>query len=105
MEKFIASIPLSSIDRLTIVVTNCRKTLAQVKAETGAEITAALTAGATEPDAILRTGGETRLSNFLLWQSAYAELFFSRTLFPDLEAAELDRALEEYNRRSRNFGR
>ena len=74
-------------------------------ARTEDEITAALTAGVTEPDAILRTGGEMRLSNFLLWQSAYAELFFTKTLFPALEAAELDRALEEYNRRSRNFGR
>ena len=77
----------------------------QAGARTEAEITAALTAGATEPDAILRTGGETRLSNFLLWQAAYAELFFSRTLFPDLEAAELDGVLEAFRRRRRNFGR
>ena len=77
----------------------------QAGARTEAEITAALTASAPEPDAILRTGGETRLSNFLLWQSAYAELFFSRTLFPDLEAAELDRVLKEFRQRRRNFGR
>ena len=74
-------------------------------ARTEDEITAALTAGATEPDAILRTGGEMRLSNFLLWQGAYAELFFSGTLFPALEAAELDRVLEEFWSRQRNFGR
>lgn len=77
----------------------------QAGARTEEEIGAALTAEIPEPDAILRTGGEMRLSNFLLWQSAYAELFFTKTLFPALEAAELDRALEEYNRRSRNFGR
>ena len=46
-----------------------------------------------------------RLSNFLLWQGAYAELFFSRTLFPALEAEELDEVLEEFRRRKRNFGR
>ena len=77
----------------------------QAGARTEEEIGAALTAGATEPDAILRTGGEMRLSNFLLWQGAYAELFFSGTLFPALEAAELDRVLEEFGRRKRNFGR
>lgn len=77
----------------------------QAGARTEAEIAAALTASAPEPDAILRTGGETRLSNFLLWQAAYAELFFSKTLFPDLEAAELDRILKEFRQRQRNFGR
>lgn len=77
----------------------------QAGARTEAEITASLTAGAPEPDAILRTGGETRLSNFMIWQGAYAELFFSGTLFPALEGAELDRVLEEFWRRNRNFGR
>lgn len=77
----------------------------QAGARTEDEITAALTAGAPEPDAILRTGGEMRLSNFLLWQGAYAELFFTKTMFPGLEAAELDGVLEEFQRQKRNFGR
>lgn len=74
-------------------------------ARTEAEITAALTADVPEPDVILRTGGHRRLSNFLLWQAAYAELCFSDTLFPALEAAELDAVLEEYRQTARNFGR
>ena len=77
----------------------------QAGARTEAEITAALTADVPEPDVILRTGGHRRLSNFLLWQAAYAELFFSDTLFPALEAAELDTVLAEYRETARNFGR
>ena len=65
----------------------------------------ALTAEIPTPDAILRTGGEMRLSNFLLWQAAYAELFFSSTFFPALEDTELDAVLDEYADRKRNFGK
>ncbi|MFM6985357.1 MAG: polyprenyl diphosphate synthase [Hydrogenophaga sp.] len=57
-----------------------------------------------DPDLLIRTGGEMRLSNFLLWQCAYAELFFTPCLWPDFDAAELDRALTEYARRERRFG-
>ncbi len=57
-----------------------------------------------DPDLIIRTGGELRLSNFLLWQAAYAELFFSDRLWPDFDEAELDRAIAEFNRRERRFG-
>lgn len=76
----------------------------QAGAQTETEITTALTSYVPEPDAILRTGGEMRLSNFLLWQGAYSELFFSRTLFPDLDEVELDHVLEEFRQRTRNFG-
>lgn len=58
-----------------------------------------------DPDMIIRTGGELRLSNFLLWQSAYSELYFTDTLFPDFDEKELGRALREYARRNRRFGR
>ncbi len=58
-----------------------------------------------DPDLLIRTGGELRISNFLLWQSAYTELVFSECLWPDFDAAELDRALAEYARRDRRFGR
>ena len=56
-------------------------------------------------DLLIRTGGEMRISNFLLWQSAYAEFFFTDALWPDFSAAELDRALAEYAGRQRRFGR
>lgn len=57
-----------------------------------------------EPDLFIRTGGEHRISNFLLWQLAYTELYFTDTLWPDVDAAELDRALADYARRERRFG-
>jgi undecaprenyl diphosphate synthase len=56
------------------------------------------------PDMIVRTGGEIRLSNFLLWQSAYAELFFTDTLWPDLTTDEVDRLIETFNKRNRRYG-
>ena len=56
-------------------------------------------------DLLIRTGGEQRISNFLIWQAAYAELFFSERLWPDFDQAEFDAALAEYARRSRRFGR
>ncbi|MBP7132559.1 MAG: di-trans,poly-cis-decaprenylcistransferase [Aquabacterium sp.] len=59
---------------------------------------------APDPDLVIRTGGEVRLSNFLLWQSAYAELYFTDCLWPDFDGAELDRALASYARRERRFG-
>ncbi|NBQ86964.1 MAG: di-trans,poly-cis-decaprenylcistransferase [Betaproteobacteria bacterium] len=58
-----------------------------------------------DPDLLIRTGAEKRLSNFLLWQAAYAELYFSDRLWPDFDAACLDAALLEFGRRERRFGR
>ncbi len=60
---------------------------------------------APEPDLFIRTGGEERISNFLLWQLAYAELYFTPTLWPDFDAAQLDRAIASYQQRERRFGR
>ena len=59
---------------------------------------------APDPDLVIRTGGEVRLSNFLLWQSAYSELYFTDCLWPDFDGAELDRAIESYGERERRFG-
>jgi undecaprenyl diphosphate synthase len=56
-------------------------------------------------DLFIRTGGEQRISNFVLWQAAYAELYFSEVLWPDFDAACLERAIEEYARRERRFGK
>jgi undecaprenyl diphosphate synthase len=60
---------------------------------------------APEPDLFIRTGGEQRISNFLLWQLAYTELYFTETLWPDFDAAALDEAIASYQRRERRFGR
>jgi undecaprenyl diphosphate synthase len=56
-------------------------------------------------DLLIRTGGERRISNFLLWQSAYAELVLADTLWPDFGRAELEASLADYARRERRFGR
>lgn len=63
------------------------------------------THGLPDPDLIIRTGGEKRLSNFLLYQAAYSELYFSDVLFPDFDEKELDKAIEEYSKRERRFGK
>ena len=60
---------------------------------------------APEPDLLIRTGGEQRISNFLLWQCAYAELYFTHALWPDFSAAAFDEALAWYAQRERRFGR
>jgi undecaprenyl diphosphate synthase len=60
---------------------------------------------APEPDLFIRTGGEQRVSNFLLWQLAYSELYFTDTLWPDFDAAALDAAIASYAARERRFGR
>ena len=57
-----------------------------------------------DPDLLIRTGGEMRISNFLLWQCAYSELFFTPCLWPDFDAAELDRAFSDFAGRERRFG-
>ena len=62
------------------------------------------TADIPDPDLIIRTSGEQRISNFLLWQSAYAELVFTDVLWPDFSAEELTRAVDEFGRRERRYG-
>lgn len=62
------------------------------------------TGGIPDPDMIIRPGGEKRLSNFLTWQSAYSELYFTDVLWPDFTPKELDKALEEFAHRGRRFG-
>jgi undecaprenyl diphosphate synthase len=63
------------------------------------------TAGLTDPDLLIRTSGEMRISNFLLWQVAYAELYVTDTLWPDFDRQEFHRALVSYQSRDRRFGR
>jgi undecaprenyl diphosphate synthase len=62
------------------------------------------TNGLPDPDLIIRTSGEYRLSNFLIWQAAYAEFYFTETLWPDFSREEFRSAISEYGRRDRRFG-
>jgi undecaprenyl diphosphate synthase len=62
------------------------------------------TAGLRDPDMIIRTGNESRISNFMLWQGAYSEYYFTPVLWPDFDKEELRKALEDYARRERRFG-
>jgi undecaprenyl diphosphate synthase len=77
----------------------------------GEAITEASLAGAMalahvpDPDLVIRTGGELRISNFLLWQSAYSELYFTDKLWPEFDAAALDAAIADFGKRERRFGR
>jgi len=62
------------------------------------------TSGLPDVDLVIRTGGEIRTSNFLIWQAAYSELYFTPVLWPDFNEVELDKALEAYSQRQRRFG-
>ena len=63
-----------------------------------------MTAGTPDPDILIRTSGEQRVSNFLLWQCAYTEMFFTRTLWPDFSKADLEAAISDFSARERRFG-
>ncbi len=63
------------------------------------------TAGMPDPDLIIRTGGEQRMSGFLMWQAAYAEYYFTETLFPEFTPEKFDEAIAEYQKRQRRFGK
>lgn len=63
------------------------------------------TAGMCDPDLLIRTSGEMRISNFLLWQTAYAEIYITETLWPDFDRREFHRALYSYQGRERRFGK
>lgn len=63
------------------------------------------TAGMSDPDLIIRTGGEQRLSGFMMWQSAYSEFYFTETLMPDLTIDKFDEAILEFQKRQRRYGR
>jgi undecaprenyl diphosphate synthase len=82
-----------------------RKLVAQGRDITESNLDEAMAlAHVPDPDLLIRTGGEMRISNFLLWQAAYTELFFTPCLWPNFDADELDRALADYAGRERRFG-
>lgn len=88
------------------IVQAVNRAVALGKTVTEEEFSALLyTAEVPDPDLIIRTGKEVRLSNFLLYQSAYAELYFSDKMFPDFSDGELDKAIVEFSRRTRRFGK
>ena len=88
------------------IVHACNALIAQGAVQvTEQELSDALyTAGCPDPDLIIRTGGDLRISNFLLWQAAYAELYFTDVLWPDFGPKELDKAIAEFQRRDRRYG-
>ena len=60
--------------------------------------------GVPDPDLVIRPSGEVRISNFLLWQSAYSEYYFTDVLWPDFKTTDLDAAIDNFNNRNRRFG-
>ena len=88
------------------IVRACRALIEKGKSDISEQdITAELyTAGCPDPDLIVRTSGELRLSNFLVWQAAYSEFYFTDTLWPDMDAGEVDKAVNSFLLRQRRFG-
>jgi undecaprenyl diphosphate synthase len=112
--KFTFTIALNYGSRAEIArAVNNAITLAQKASEKGESFTVTekdvadllYTSHLPDPDLIIRTGGEKRLSNFLMYQAAYAELYFTDVLFPDFTAEEFEKAIEDYSRRTRRFGK
>jgi len=111
-ESMILSIALSYGGRLDILNATRKigRALRSGELEQG-QITEAIfsrfldTAELPDPDLLIRTGGEIRISNFLLWQCAYAELYFTPTLWPDFDEREFLAAIKDYNSRQRRFGK
>ncbi len=89
------------------IVNAAKKLISQGKTEiTEEDFSSALfTDGIPDPDLVIRTGGEKRISNFLLWQSAYAEYYFTDILWPDFDVDSLEAALEDYSKRKRRYGK
>jgi len=88
------------------IVQAAGKLAAQGKAVTEFELSGAMAlAHVPDPDLVIRTGGEQRISNFLLWQSAYSEFYFSDKLWPEFDETALDLAIEAFNQRERRFGK
>ena len=89
------------------IVSACNKLIASGKINITAEDVASelYTAGIPDPDLIVRTAGEMRLSNFLMWQSAYSEFYFTDTLWPDMSQDDIDEAVKAFYNRQRRYGK
>jgi undecaprenyl diphosphate synthase len=107
-DRLLLNVAFNYAGRTELVDAFRRLVAAGVEAESIDETTIAeslYTAGLPDPDLVIRTGGEQRLSNFLIWQSAYAEFYSTEALWPDFGAEAFDAALVEFARRTRRFGR
>lgn len=92
-------------DEIVRAFSECEKALKEGEELTEELLSAHMyTAGLPDPDLIIRPSGEMRLSNFLLWQSAYSELYFTDVLWPDFDEKELDKAISSYQGRQRRYG-
>lgn len=89
------------------IVNACNKLISSGKSNITADDIASelYTAGVPDPDLIVRTAGEMRLSNFLMWQSAYSEFYFTDTLWPDMTSEDIDKAVEVFYTRQRRYGK
>ncbi|MBR2931813.1 MAG: isoprenyl transferase [Rikenellaceae bacterium] len=92
----------AAVRQIATEVVEGRLTTEQIDTQTIADHL--LSAGVPDPDLMIRTSGECRLSNFLLWQSAYTELYFTEVLWPDFTEEEFDSAIESYTHRDRRYG-
>lgn len=102
------AVDYSSRDSITRAVSALKDTVSGAVAESPdffrSVLTKVLTAESGNVDLLIRTGGEKRLSDFLLWESAYAELYFTERMWPDFGALDLEAAVSEFNQRQRRFG-
>lgn len=103
--KSILNVALNYGSRSEIVMA-CNKLISEGKSEISeSDLNSALYTGdCPDPDLIVRTGGDLRISNFLLWQAAYSELYFTDTLWPDMKPKDVDKAIEDFYSRKRRFG-
>ncbi len=88
-------------------IVRCLRNISELRLDISEEIISNNldTAGVPDPDMIIRTSGKQRLSNFLLWQAAYSELYFSYLLWPDFDKIELQKAINEFQKRKRTYGK
>lgn len=94
-----------AVRKYTIEALKSGKTEEEIEALTEQEFSGYLdTGGMPDPDLVIRTSGEFRISNYLLWQSAYAEYYITPVLWPDFNKAELLKAIDDFNGRERRFG-
>ena len=103
--EYVLNVALNYGSRAEIVHA-CNKLIKEGRSEiTEEDLNSALyTGGCPDPDLIVRTGGDLRISNFLLWQAAYSELYFTDVLWPDLKSSDIDEAIDDFYSRKRRFG-
>ena len=103
--EYVLNIALNYGGRAEIVHAVNRLIAEEKESVTEADITSGLyTADCPDPDLVVRTGNELRISNFLLWQSAYSELYFSEKMWPDFSPDDVDQAVIQFSKRKRRFG-